>query len=60
MVTKKQAFKASLFSAAIVGGTHWLAHMIFGATESAVIKVGATVVIVTFVVAYGGMRQGKW
>jgi nitric oxide reductase large subunit len=59
MVTTKEAAIASAVSAGIVGIVHYAAHMYFAGDPDVVMKVGATVVISTFIIAFYGMRRNS-
>lgn len=67
MVKTKTALIVSAISALIIGAVHYTAHRIF--TPSAITsvsltdvvsKVGITVVIATFIVAFVGMKYKDW
>lgn len=60
MVKTKTALIASGVSAVLVGASHYIAHKLASslAMNQQVIIVGVTVTVVTFVIAFAGMKVG--
>lgn len=57
MVSRSRALGASFISAVFVAVIHGAAHEFFGTGPDAVVKVGFTVLIATFAIAYWGMTR---